>query len=801
MALLAGTARSADELDPRGPARVVTETYVGGAGTEWLAGAAFLPDNTILLGGVSLDPELVLRGQTATVIGTDAPALPALKAWKRLGSVETGKVAVPVLDQMDKLKDDELELKTEKEIQAEQKKKAAEAKEIAATARSVTWKENEDVETATVYRKLTWADPEATGFLAVMSGDLKQVVTLRRLPRGAGSITGLERAPDGSIYIVGGATERINGISRDVKTLPEIVPVKNRPAHSMPLIYVAKLSPDLSQALWVRTAPSDIYAPRLRLLRNGDVTVASPDLRVFSPAGELKRSHEITRSRNPGTVTVNPVSGRHAKGGDFLTMTGREPYRTPYFFIYNPDGSLELELMRWVGAFAGLDSLRLVADAQVSRMTHDDAGNLIVFSRSHGGNCVQIRYPYDIDRFMPNSLGALPMNSPGCVQKLDLNFNVLGAGVWSDPGFVRVTGHGADGSVAWTGNAREGLTAYVAAPRLDAFRYRQPLTAWGRRLIVASDEEDGAFATGTLDGKPMLLLLSGAVERDETGGRKPPPLQNATQPQFGGGLMDGHAILLDLSPSPFPASVKQVIPTDKKKIVTGEAPLVAADGQPFRLGGEKYFNVQVTLREAVETGLWPRFWQGRADAGGTFTYSTKEATPAAFVLRAEVLQQPDGNQDRRVFGNQIGQTKEKGLTPALWLEVTRMSPWELEEQRHEGEDSIRVTQRAVCKVDGKLHVGERVIAVTGAPSFGGFSVPRGVNPKEAGVRPNQVGLRIEFTVTGKELGFDSDKVVKLRFAATGYSDVKYKSLEPIKVPTVEEMMQDKPKDKLLDELE
>ena len=57
------------------PARIVTATYLGGGGTEWLSAGVFLPSGEILVCGVTIDAEVTVRGVKARVIGTDAPAL------------------------------------------------------------------------------------------------------------------------------------------------------------------------------------------------------------------------------------------------------------------------------------------------------------------------------------------------------------------------------------------------------------------------------------------------------------------------------------------------------------------------------------------------------------------------------------------------------------------------------------------------------------------------------------------------------------------------------------------------------
>jgi len=427
--LLAGNAYAGKPDLPEGdytaPASVETATFIGSKGTEWLATGVFLSDGRILLAGSSHDPELELFGKQAKVVGKDGRPFPVVDQWLPLGSVETGKIARPKLGSVDDTLEGDLDLgglgdglMTEEEIAAEKRRKEEEAKLIQAIPRNMKFSlaDDEDVETKEMYRRCTWLDREATAFWGVFGPDLKTMDDLWRLPRGAGSVTSAGVAKDGAVYICGGASERIEDAASDVKHLPAIRQgVKPPPVYMQPLVYIAKLSPDFSKVLWVRTMPNEQLAPRLRVLHEGDVVVTSPDIRRFSPEGELELARELSRARYIDSVSINPVTGGWCKGGDFLTKTGREPWRTPYFFIYQPDGTCYLELWRWRGPFAAIDGLgHLVADAQVAKTCYDDFGRLTVTSRSHGGNCVQIRYPYDIERMMPNPLLQRPGLSRKC---------------------------------------------------------------------------------------------------------------------------------------------------------------------------------------------------------------------------------------------------------------------------------------------------------------------------------------------------------------------------------------------------
>jgi hypothetical protein len=313
---------------------------------------------------------------------------------------------------------------------------------------------------------------------------------------------------------------------------------------------------------------------------------------------------------------------------------------------------------------------------------------------------------------------------------------------------------------------------------LDAIRFGSVMPACGERVVVGGGPqvEDWNTATGTSNGRPLLMFLTGAVDKDETlEGTFTPPLRNPVQPRFGGGVMDGYVVLLDLSPGEPKVRKQEEIPTAEKRIIESEPPLLPAENQVWSLGGESYFNVQLTLREKPETGLWPRFYHGRADEGGKFIYTTAEdgETDATFMLRAHHLEQGDGDQSRRLFGTQLSYKRvpdgkdRKGRpqtryvpTPRIEFELTGMSPWRLEEQRHERNDSIRVSQQPVCTVQGALLVDGRRVEIPEARCTGYFSFPRKV-VETPDIKPNKAMLRIYFTVTGHDLGITGDQEFEL----------------------------------------
>lgn len=63
-------------LKPANPVEIKLASYVGGTGTEWLAGAAFQPDGTLVVTGTVIEPELSLNGKQVPLLNMAASAAP-----------------------------------------------------------------------------------------------------------------------------------------------------------------------------------------------------------------------------------------------------------------------------------------------------------------------------------------------------------------------------------------------------------------------------------------------------------------------------------------------------------------------------------------------------------------------------------------------------------------------------------------------------------------------------------------------------------------------------------------------------
>ena len=635
--------------------KVQTATFLGDGGTEWLTAGAFPVEDSILDGGITLSADLTLLGVKAKVIGTDGPPIPAPTQFVRLGEKQTGRVILPDVGDVGPDAaarhvgdlDKELgEPPTREEIQQQERANLASLRSV---PRSFEFVVRRNIEVKDAYARLYGGEPSATGFVARLDPTLKQVRALYRLPRGAGTVSSLATAPGGAVYIAGAATDRIDdagGDQREEKLEKFSPDDKHFPfTHA----YIARLSADLSKALWVRHIRTASFAPELRTLRNGNVSMIGPGYFVYDADGKLLQANPMPRERVASGSAVDPVTGRYTRVGDWMSPTGREPYRCPRLIIYEPDGTCHKYLHGWRGPFFCPNHFHLVADSAVRRSVYDSEGNLFYSTWSHGGNNCMGRLPYDPERSIPDGLGYTGSQTYAFVVKLGPDHNVKAGTLWTSAGSIQTLAAACDGSAVWSGSGNDtpklpntlaksgGSQLVVTEPNLAAYRFYSHMPAVGTRVAVggcADRMKDWGFASGICNGRPMLLCVSGAVaeEPTATGGRETPPLLNPVQGKFAGGLVDGYAVLMDLTPTQplaFDPPRREHKPREKKPY-SGPPLLWPAEGQQWLIGTEKCTTVKVTFRDEHDR-MWPSFFMGKGVAGGTFAFGLQKAA-AKFTL-------------------------------------------------------------------------------------------------------------------------------------------------------------------------
>jgi hypothetical protein len=495
-------------------AEVIASTFLGSAGTEWLTAGGFQPDGTIVVAGVTLGPDLDV-GVKTVVLGTDAPISAPNRRSKftQRGRPELDKNGQPKME------------------------------------------------------TFAWDHPNATAFIARLSPDAKTVKSVTRLGWKSGGLTAAAVDAGGNIYITGPATNTVSAISSDTQEFTSDTGAKRGACSA---IYLAKLAPDASKALWVRLIKGPSAAPSLRLAKDGKILLLGPDARTFDASG--KQLSVTPLPAGDGHLALNPADGSWARGGEHHWATGREPYRDPTLNIYKPDGTLLYELYNWDGPLVGLNDLRLVSDSAIRGITYDADGGLLLHAWSDGGNSVLYREPNDVFTTSKNMTG-LGLTAWGagvlsCAYVIRIDpqtYKVAAGALWvgylrdrNKPNSVTINSLGvaSDGSVCVAGSSASGLIQtgnafpgeasgnYVAvmSKDLSSLRYCSTLPATGQTDL--SDDKHWGFASGTVNGKTRLMILSGAIATD---GSSAAPTKNALQEKFGGGFSDGHLLLLDLS--------------------------------------------------------------------------------------------------------------------------------------------------------------------------------------------------------------------------------------------------------------
>ncbi len=774
---------------------VQTATFLGGPGTEWFTAGAFPGDDSILVGGITLDPDLSLCGVKAEVLGTDAPGLPAPKAFVRLGMKDTGKIAVPDIQEQDIGLGDNgggLGLTLEEGPSEDELKRRAKAEQarLASVPRRFQFYLPESVEEKEAWARLAGTEPSATGFLARFDATLQTVRTLVRLPRGAGTISSIAIGSRGEVYIAGAATERIDHLSpnRRKEALPQI-PAPSERDFPFRHVYLARLAPDLSKALWVRDIEAASYAPTLRALQDGNVAMLGPSYFLYNPNGELVQATFVKKQRVASGSAVCPVTGRFTRVGDWMSPTGREPYRCPRLIVCRPDGSVYKYLQGWRGPFFCPNHFHLVADSAVRRSAYDTEGNLYYSTWSHGGNNSMGRLPYDPERFVPNAMFTVGSSTYCFIVKLGPEHNVKTATLWTSAGSVHTLAVACDGSVVWAGRgnvrpdlpntlaAEDGTLLVVTEPNLGSYRFLSAMPAVGTRVAVGGCDDKinaWAFASGSCAGRPTLLCLSGAIAREKTPeGEVRPPLRAPVQDTFAGGLMDGYAVLMDLTakqPLAFDPPVREKKPRPVRPY-EGPRRLWPTEGQVWKIGTESCTTVKVTFRDEHDA-MWPSFFMGRGVAGGTFTYGLESAA-ADFTLDCPTILQQEGLQHQRVLGELVTAAQAtpdpRAAMPTVKVRVTRMSPWEETAEAY----GLRKFPIATCTISGTLELSGRSVPFADAPCRASFAYPYR-KTELVYPAPNYALPSATFTVPGEALGLKpplAGQQVRVRVSWEAVSDV------------------------------
>ncbi|MEI6232949.1 MAG: hypothetical protein WCT04_07850 [Planctomycetota bacterium] len=715
-------------------ASFMAATFIGGKGNEWLVSGGFQPDGAVVVVGNVIGPVFELS-MPATVIGSDLP--PPSEA-KRVPKMSGGK-----------------------DPKQETDKKTGEP----------------------IWEKPSWKHDGATGFVVRLSSDLKQIVSVCRMPWNSGAITSAAIGKDGSIFIAGRAADTIGKLGGNVDELKAEAD-STRKSGGCEHTFVAKLSADGMKTEWVRHARGFSDAPRVTLNDKGDVAFAAQDLSFIGADGKLKQTVVVPGGMNEKT-SVSPIDGSIVKGGEHHWHTGREPWRCPALNIHNPDGSLKYQFYDWGGPYVGLDNCRQVSDSAIRGVTHDKDGNIFIYAWSDGGNSVMTTEPNDVRQpVAPKGLGITTAGAGvlSCAYLIKIEpkeYKTIGWTLWlafnrGKPNSIWISalGYADDGSVCFGGVSAQGLWQTsnkmtdgvpagnyitVLTPDMSGVRYCSAIPGAGVTTIGNEERQCWGVASGSVNGKPRALFFGGAVaDEEQYGVKSKTPVKNALQENFGGGWCDGYVVMLDLSKGAAPAQAATPAnekhdpkPTRASFEIGAQAKNrkrpdpIPADGTVFHFNADvpKYVTVDAEVRDRAGK-FWPSFLSGKP-VNGECVVKTAGLEPR-FTVACNTIAQNKGDQSRRILGELV----KNEQAPKFEFTLSALGPLKTQELSSVDKKGTAQT-RTVEYFEGKgtLEFGAKKLDVAPRVTVG----YRG--PKEGGV--DGVRLTAWLSLTAKELGLSA----------------------------------------------
>lgn len=726
-------------------AEVVSASFIGGPGHEFLVDGGILADGRVWLAGNVVGGEFGVAGATVTVIGRDGQRPGALAGLEPLA----GKNQAPD-------------------------------------------------------RFPGWRHPQASGFLVRCSKDLKQIESVVRLPWLAASLTSLELAADGAIYIAGRDSGGLAGLGGEQATLRSH-PDAERKGGECERTFVARLSPDGNRVEWVRRGEGLSDAPRLSLTRDGNVVFCAQDVRTFDPAGK-----ELAVAVIPGGVkdntSISPIDGMIVKGHEHHWPTGRQPYRCPTLWSYHPDGRPQYHLYDWGGPYVVLDGLFLVSDTAVRMVSHDREGNVLAVLWSDGGNSVAFRQPNDVRAGTGtrgcgcSGAGANATSFAYLVKLEPKDYRCIGMTLWcsqydnkGNGASITALGRVDDGSLAFAGGSAWGLWQtgnklangepagqYIAVLNQDLTGVRYSSAVPGSGIAeVGAERATWGIASGTVDQKPKALFVGSAAEKDDVYGLvTDTPVVEPLQKTHGGGLCDGYAVLLDLSATTTPDPAAPRLPAAPPGIdlsltsygrradaKPGRTETTPNEGEVYRYDPAfpKWTTCDAEFR-ARDGSMWPHFCYGRG-ASGQITW--KGGHPVgSFAVALPHWCQSGGDQSRRVLGALIppGFVGKRSDLPVLEFRVLSLGALQKEQVQRQRGAKPETLEVASCTAEAELVVAGRVLRVQ--PKC---AVRTGL-VHESSIRMTHV--HAVFTIKGSDLGLPAparDLTIDCRISMQGHA--------------------------------
>jgi hypothetical protein len=261
-------------------------------------------------------------------------------------------------------------------------------------------------------------NPDRTGFFVIYDSQLKAIKRVVRLDWGLGSIVAGVLTPSGDgVVVTGTCTELFRNVpvTSPLKVVPSPRDKQSGPYTYEKVtcpgdVYLAKISLD-GKMLWAwvfegyRRAPDQLFVDK-----QGNTYGDFRGLMRFTPDGQTGTKIPTTdKDGKPKTYAgggqtrylgVNPEDGSFFFGGDRNTNTGHQPYRQPYFYIFDKDGRRGQTYWEFPPrqCACGGDGNGLCSDSAPRAMTFAPNGDYIISGWSDGGNSVLARQPTDVTK-------------------------------------------------------------------------------------------------------------------------------------------------------------------------------------------------------------------------------------------------------------------------------------------------------------------------------------------------------------------------------------------------------------------
>ena len=727
--------------NPSDKAEVLTASFFGGSGNEWLTAGAFLEDGSVIVAGNFIGPDFDIKGSQIHVLGRDG---------KRPGKFE-------LFPEKDKYKK--------------------------------TIKKNKDGSTR--YLPPTWKDENATGFIAHLSADLQEIKSISRVPWRSAVLTDI-KVKGNEIFLCGKAGDAFSSISGRSKTYK--ASDNEMKSGACDHTFIASISADLKKIVWQNDFKGFSNAPKLSISKKGEIIFKGPDIRYFDSKGKLL--NQVTVPGGLGhLVAVNPNDGTYVRGGEHHWKTGREPWRCPKLNVFNPDGSLLYHLYDWGGPYVGLDNCRLVSDTAIRRVEFAPDGDLLIYAWSDGGNSVALREPMDVRKFSPqiNGLGfsawGAGVLSCAYIIKIDTEtYRATGGTVWlayleskekPNSAWIDSLSHADDGSVCFagrtasslitTGNAlseaKSGQNIVILRNDLSSIRFSTAIPGGGA-VMIGNDKESWGTCSGIIKGKQRVLYLCGAQNGEND---FKTPLHKAAQNEFGGGYSDGYMVLLEMDAAKKSVTKISKTTSDKSSGRSGEKIATLNDfeskkrtpkpGQSFSFSESKpkWVTVDAEFRSEDES-VWPSFFYGKPESG-SFTFNLPSPS-ASIELNCKNVCQNAGDQSRRIMGEFV---KEKSDTK-LSFKIHSMGPYKTYQESYTDKGKSKKRSLTVAQVKAEMILNGKKYEIQGE-AFTKFSYGK------KSENPESVQIDIKFLIDAEKLGLKNHKgLIKGRVSCVGYSD-------------------------------